>query len=371
MKDTFWMKKAIGLARKGEGLVSPNPLVGAVLVEKNRLIGEGYHAHYGGLHAERAAIEDAKRRTGRSSFPHATLYCTLEPCSYKAPHKKQPPCTEVILEAGIKKIVIAHKDPNPRVNGKGITALISAGCRIRQDVLKEEAAALNPGFITRMKTGHPLVTVKMAMSLDGRIATATGDSRWISSHQARTAVHRLRAENDAVLVGSGTVLADNPRLSVRHAEGPDPLRIVMDSSLRTPLDCHLASKGTLFFCGRTAPQERISALQTKGALVYMHPAEGHYPLEEMLKKLGHLGVNSLLVEGGSGIFTSFMRQLLYHKLEIFTAPLLLGEGINSLGDLGVTTIAEGHSLKNVRWQDAGEGNIRFRAWREAGICLPD
>lgn len=371
MKDTYWMEKAINLAKKGGRNVCPNPRVGAVLVEKGKVIGKGYHVQYGGIHAERAAIDDACRQSGKKHFPNATLYCTLEPCCYNDSEKQQPPCTEAIIQAGIGRVLIAHLDPNPRVHGRGIAALKAAGCNVRQDILKKEAAGLNPGFITRMKTGHPLVTLKMAMSLDGCIASATGDSKWISSTRARTEVHAMRAENDAVLVGAGTVLTDNPKLTVRDAEGPDPLRIIMDSRLSTPLEYHVASTGSLFFCGNKVSKTRIHALQKKGALVYKHFSQEKYPIEEMLCVLGQLGVNRLLVEGGSRIFTSFVRQNLYQRLELFTAPLFLGKGVNGLGDLGITCISEGHGFVRSNWTDAGEGNIRFSAWREVNTCLPD
>ncbi|THB65827.1 MAG: bifunctional diaminohydroxyphosphoribosylaminopyrimidine deaminase/5-amino-6-(5-phosphoribosylamino)uracil reductase RibD, partial [Spirochaetaceae bacterium] len=200
MNDSFWMGMAIEHARKGGRNVSPNPQVGAVIVQDGRIIGEAYHAKYGGPHAEKGAIDDARLRTGQQKFPNAILYCTLEPCCYRSPQKHQPPCTEAIIEAGIRHVVIAHHDPNPMVSGKGVAALRAAGCRVRLDVCKEEAMELNPGFITRMQTGRPFVTLKIAQSLDGRIAASSGDSKWITGEKAREQGHRLRAEHDAVLV---------------------------------------------------------------------------------------------------------------------------------------------------------------------------
>ncbi|AHC13939.1 bifunctional diaminohydroxyphosphoribosylaminopyrimidine deaminase/5-amino-6-(5-phosphoribosylamino)uracil reductase RibD [Salinispira pacifica] len=371
MRDETWMSKAIELAERGGRNVSPNPRVGAVIVENGTVIGEGYHARYGGPHAERAAIDDARKRTGRHTFPQATMYCTLEPCCHSGRGKHQPPCTGAILEAEIARVVIGHRDPNPKVNGRGVSVLESAGCRVDQNVMKPRAAALNPGFIRRMKTGRPHVTVKIAQSLDGRIAAASGDSKWITGSQARAEVHRMRADHDAILVGSGTVLQDNPRLTVRHSSGPDPLRIVLDGRLRTPADYRVAGAGTVFFCGIHADPSRIREMEAAGAQVRIHSVHDRYPLEEVLDELGSMGINSLLVEGGSGIFTDFLRYGLYQRLEVFTAPVILGSGVNALNDLGQATMADARHFVHASWQDAGDGNIRLTAYPEEEACLPD
>lgn len=371
MRDETWMSKAIELAEKGGRMVSPNPRVGAVIIEHGKVIGEGYHARYGGPHAERAAIDNARSRTGRHTFPEATMYCTLEPCCHSGKGKHQPPCTGAILEAEISRVVIGHRDPNPRVNGRGVSVLEAAGCRVDQNVLKTRAAGLNPGFIRRMRTGRPHVTVKIAQSLDGRIAAMSGDSKWITGSQARMEVHRMRAEHDAVLVGSGTVIQDNPRLTVRHGSGPNPLRIVLDGRLRTPPDFHVAGPGTVFFCGVNANPSRIRELEAAGAEVRTHPSHPRYPLDQLLDELGTMGINSLLVEGGSGIFTDFLRNGLYQRLEVFTAPVILGSGVNALNDLGYATVADAKHLIHASWKDAGDGNIRLTAYSEEEACLPD
>lgn len=340
------MKLALRLAARGAGWVSPNPMVGAVVVRDGHVVGRGWHRHYGGPHAEAEALAQAGELARG-----ATLYVTLEPCNH---HGLTPPCTEAILRAGIGRVVIAAPDPNPHVAGGGATRLKEMGLRVDNGLLEAEARRLNEAWFKWVETGLPWVIAKAACSLDGRVATATGESQWLTSEASRAFGHRLRHLCDAILVGLGTVLADDPQLTTRlwrpstangqrKTENPvsvnrnpksgnaskDPIRIVLDSRLRLPLTArllHLDSPAPTWVATTgAAPPDKIKALQDLGAEVLVLPEEdGRVALRPLLKVLGERKVQSLLVEGGPEVLGAFFDQRLVDKFYFFYAPKILG-----------------------------------------------
>jgi diaminohydroxyphosphoribosylaminopyrimidine deaminase/5-amino-6-(5-phosphoribosylamino)uracil reductase len=329
--DVRYMQMALRLAARGAGWVSPNPMVGAVVVREGRVVGRGWHRHYGGAHAEVEAL-----RRARTQARGATLYVTLEPCNH---HGLTPPCTEAVLKAEIERVIIATLDPNPRVTGGGAARLKEAGVRVDIGLLEVEARRLNEAWFKWVETGLPFVIAKAACSLDGRVAMPTGESRWLTGEASRAFGHRLRHACDAILVGIGTVLADNPQLTTRLAgrrgregEGPrakDPIRIVLDSHLRLPLNAcllHLDSLApTWIATTEGAPKDKISALEDLGAEVLLLPEEnGRVALKPLLRLLGERKVQSLLVEGGPQVLGSFFDQQLVDKFYFFFAPKILG-----------------------------------------------
>lgn len=323
-QDVLWMRRALRLARRGWGRTSPNPMVGALLVREGQLVGQGWHRGAGLPHAEIEAIRDARRRGG--SLKEATLYVTLEPC---CSHGRTPPCTEAILEAGLRRVVVAAIDPNPAHAGRGLEILRRAGLKVRVGVLAAEAARLNEAFNHWIVHRTPFVTLKMAMSLDGRIATRTGESQWLTSPAARRCAMRGRAGADAVLVGVNTVLADDPSLSVRGFRRPiQPRRIVLDSLARTPPTARVvtdeAAERTLLVLTRRAPAERVRILREKVS-VWVAPSQaGRVDLTALLRHLGAQEVTHLWVEGGGHVHAAFLEAGLAHRLVAFYAPLILG-----------------------------------------------
>ncbi|MGI9255832.1 MAG: bifunctional diaminohydroxyphosphoribosylaminopyrimidine deaminase/5-amino-6-(5-phosphoribosylamino)uracil reductase RibD [Salinispira sp.] len=396
MSDEQWMDRAIARARKGR--VSPNPQVGAVLVEDGRVLGEGFHEVRGGAHAERNAIDDAVRRSGTSRFPNATLYCTLEPCCYTHPSKRQPPCTSAIIEAGISRVVLAHRDPNPNVRGRGCDLLRKQGIVVETGCRRQAAQELNSGFITRMLSGKPHVRIKLAQSVDGRIASITGDSRWISDEQARRRVHEMRAASDALMVGTGTIRADNPRLDVRHVEGANPRIIIPDPLLSVSPESRAVKEGTVIFHIADAPGERRSLFEESGAELCELPQPNQQAdqqpnpqenrqndkqknpqpnrqadrisLNDMLLELGRRQINTLLVEGGAGIATSLIREGLFDELILFIAPMLIGRGLAGIGELGIRNVEESERLSHVSWEVIGD-QVMFRGRRRGAVCLQE
>lgn len=327
--------------------MSPNPLVGALIVKDGEVIAEGYHRRFGGAHAEVEAI-----RRARGPVKGATLYVNLEPCCHWG---KTPPCVEAILQSGIEEVVIGNIDPNPQVGGKGIQFLREHGLRVRTGVLEAEGRELNRAYFKYHEEGLPFVTLKYAQSLDGRIATSTGDSRWISSERARRFAHRLRAIHDAVLVGIGTVLADDPQLTVRMIKGRNPLRVIIDSHLRIPQEAKVlqGDAPTLIATASVAPKEKAQALRQMGIEVVEVGGE-RVELSRLLKELASRGVLSLLVEGGQGVITSFLREGLADELVVIVAPLLIGRGVEAIGDLGVRTLREAKTLRGVKLRRIGQ-----------------
>ncbi len=338
LDDNYFMREAIRLARKGIGKTSPNPVVGAVIVRNGKIIGRGYHRKYGDWHAEINAIKDAN-----SNVKGATAYITLEPCSH---YGKTPPCVDTLIKERIGRVVVGTLDPNPSVNSKGIKTLKSKGMKIDVGILEDECRELNEHYFKFIKSGTPYVTVKYAQTLDGRIATKTGNSQWISSEALRKYVHRLRAVNDCIMVGVGTVIADDPQLNVRYVRGNNPLRVVVDSKLRIPIksfvlkdnNSHLTTIATT----SKAPSRKVTAVKGLGAevLVVKKDKKGRVSLRELLRGLGKRGITSVMVEGGSEIVTSLLRANLVDKIIILTAPKIMGKGLEAIGDLGVCKIKD-------------------------------
>ena len=361
------MRLALRLAERGLGTTSPNPLVGAVLVKNNKIIGQGWHRRAGEPHAEIEAIRAAQARKERPQG--STLYVTLEPC---CTHGRTPPCTEAIQDAGIKRLVVGAIDPNPAHAGKGIDLLRRAGLQINLGVLAAKATRMNEAFNHLIVHRTPFVTVKAAMTLDGKIATATGESKWITSEKARAYGMKLRQAADAILVGVNTILVDDPRLSWRNPKGrvrdqrsevskPEPLlRIVLDSRARTPLDAQVASDQfaafTTVVVTKAAPRKRVLAL-SKRVRIWVAPArEGWIDLRWLLKKLGQEDVTSLLVEGGGEVNASFLLEGLSHRIVFFYAPKIIGgrDAIKAVSGQGVDDLRHALGLREVEWRRLGQ-----------------
>jgi diaminohydroxyphosphoribosylaminopyrimidine deaminase / 5-amino-6-(5-phosphoribosylamino)uracil reductase len=332
--DERFMRRALALAKKGEGSVSPNPLVGAVIVRDGRIIAEGFHRCCGRDHAEIDAVSHATE-----AIAGATIYVTLEPCSH---HGRTPPCVETLIVHQPARVVIGAVDPNPLVSGRGIEALKKSGIETLVGVLEEECREINRVFFKYIRTGLPFVTLKFAQTLDGRIAAASGHSRWISSPPSLRFAHRLRAHNDAILVGASTVAVDDPALTCRLVRGRNPIRIVVDSRLRLSPDSIIFSDGkrTLAVSSHRAPAKRRILLEKKGIEVVQIGSnpEGRIDLHELLTLLGKREISSLLVEGGANLATSFLRERLADRLIVILAPKIVGVGINAIGNLDIRRI---------------------------------
>jgi len=323
--DRGWMQRALALAELGRGAVAPNPLVGAVLVKDGRRLAEGWHRRLGGPHAE----ADCLRGLPLSATTGAHLLVSLEPCCHTG---RTPPCTELILRSGIARVTVAMEDPNPRVAGQGLVRLSAAGLSVACGLLQEQARTLNRGFLTHMRLGRPWLTLKWAQSLDGRITAEAGRPTTLSGAESRRETARLRARHGGILVGVGTVLADDPGLDLRDEPGVAPLRVVLDSTARLPLDSQLVRTArrqpVLVACGRGAPQLRRQRLEEAGVRVLCHGDALRPPLDWVLAQLPALGVDSLLVEGGAAVHAAFLGARLADELLIITAPCLLGRGLS-------------------------------------------
>lgn len=325
--DRAHLRRALELAEGGRGRVSPNPLVGAVVVQGGVAVGEGFHAELGDLHAERAALEDCRRRGGDPAG--ATMYVTLEPCAHQG---RQPPCTEGILEAGIGRVVIASDDPSEKASGRGPGMLRDGGVEVEFAAGEEASAArlLNQPFRKHARTGLPLVILKLAMSLDGRTATGPDDSPWISGERSRETVHRWRAESDAIAVGIGTVLADDPLLTARHGDDPrQPIRVVFDSLGRLPLDAQLLKtldqSPVIVVASPETDSSRLAELRDAGAdIAVASGSTSAERIESALSDLGRRGITSLFLEGGPTLATAFTEAEQVDEARVFVAPVLLG-----------------------------------------------
>ena len=380
--DREWMKLALRLARRGYGRTSPNPMVGAVLVKGDRLIGQGWHRRAGEPHAEIAALHDARRQGHHPKG--ATLYVTLEPCGT---HGRTPPCTDAIRAAGVKRVVVGATDPNPRHRGRAFRILRRAGISVATGVLADDCTELNEVFNHWIVHGTPFVTVKAAMTLDGKIATPSGESKWITGEKARAHARRLRAGSDAILVGVNTVLADDPRLTLRgrRAEAggrrPErqPLRMVLDSRARTPLTAAVVTDEfaalTTIVVTQAAPVNRVAALAKKvrvlmapvakaGRAVLSSPRRqgadtaarpGRVDLRWLLRRLGAEEVTHLLVEGGGEVNASFLLEGLAHRVAFFYAPKILGgrDARKAVGGEGVKRLEEIIRLRELEWRRLG------------------
>ena len=328
------------LALKGEGKVSPNPMVGAIIVKGDKIIGRGYHQKFGGAHAEINALNDAgvKAKNG-------VLYVNLEPHSFLG---KTPPCTEAIIKAGIKKVFCSILDPNPLVNGKGVKKLEDSGIEVEMGLLEREARRLNEVYLKGMNTGFPFVSLKVAQTLDGKIATSNGDSKWIASDDSREFVHRLRSKVDAVLVGSGTIVKDNPELTAHKIKGVNPRTIVLASSGKIPPASRILrdkrESKTIIVTSKAG-----ITLNDSNAEIWKikEDANGGIDIRQFLKKAGKEGISSILVEGGKGVFTSFLKHKLADKIYCFISPKIIGKGLETFGDLGIKRIKNSLKLKDV------------------------
>jgi diaminohydroxyphosphoribosylaminopyrimidine deaminase/5-amino-6-(5-phosphoribosylamino)uracil reductase len=337
--DIKYMKRAIALARKGMGKTSPNPMVGAVVVKRRRIVGEGFHQFFGGSHAEVIALAGLTKRQTNG----ATLYVNLEPCCH---YGKTPPCSDPILKIGIPRIVIGIIDPNPYVNGQSIHEFKKHGIEVITGILEKECRELNRGYLKYITTGLPWVTVKIAQTLDGKIADPLGQSRWISGESFRKAVHRLRASHDAVLVGIGTVKKDNPRLTVREVKGPQPRRIILDPHLRISEDSALLQNITIspvwIITSKNADSKRKTTLSSMGVkILTLTNSAPPFGWEPILRLLGNNGITSVLVEGGGNVFTGILRENLADRLIICISPKLLGNNaFSSIGNLEISSLNE-------------------------------
>lgn len=320
MTDQDYMARAISLAKRGEGWTNPNPMVGAVIVKNGKIIGEGYHARYGGLHAERNAI-----RSLSEPAKGATLYVTLEPCCH---YGKTPPCTDAVAEQGISRVVIGSKDPNPKVAGKGAAILRAAGIQVEEGFMREECDRLNPVFFHYITTKRPYVVMKYAMTLDGKIATRTGASKWITGEAARKTVQDMRHRYMGIMAGIGTVLADDPMLNVRMEGKKSPVRIICDSHLRIPPDSRICRTArdypTIVACGAADP-EVAARLKDIGIQVISVPdSQGRADLKKLMEELGNRKIDSILLEGGGRLNESALRAGIVQEIKVFVAPKLFG-----------------------------------------------
>ncbi len=353
--DELYMLECLSLAAQGAGYVSPNPLVGAVIVKGSKAIGRGYHRQFGGPHAEVHAIRSAKQ-----SIKGATLYVNLEPCNHFG---KTPPCTELIISSGIKRVVVGMKDPNPAVSGKGIACLRKAGIEVTAGVREEECRKLNEAFSKYISTGIPFVTLKIAQTLDGKIADASGNSKWITNERSRMLVHRLRSMYDAALVGAGTVVKDNPELTVRSVKGRNPIRVIIDGAFRLPLSSAIFSKplkAKTILCVEQRfsrkQQKKTAALLQRGVevIALQGKKNGLLSLKNVLRSLGSLGIASVMVEGGSEMYSQFIKERLANKLLLFVAPKIFGNGLDAVrlpSDRSVLNAVQAKKLSVIKLDD--------------------
>lgn len=356
--DEYYMGCALELAKNGNAC-SPNPQVGCVIVRDGEVIGRGWHDCCGGPHAEVAAVRDAG-----GVIEGAEVFVTLEPCSHFG---KTPPCADMLVEKRAARVVAGIMDPNPKVAGRGLEKLRAAGIEVRCGVLEEECRWANRGFLRRITSGRPWVTIKCASSLDGRIALANGESKWITGEESRRRVHAMRAANDAVVTGVGTVLADNPMLTVRQAPGKTPMRVVFDRRLRTPVSAKMLSEdGVVIFTSGDADEGRGEMLWMTGAHVEWIDHRADF-LAESLKRLGKMGVNYLMVEAGPTLTSAFIESELCDELALFMAPKIIGAGRSFTDGLKIERLAEAHLLQNIEIERCGEDLLikgRFK-------CSPD
>ncbi|MCK4401588.1 bifunctional diaminohydroxyphosphoribosylaminopyrimidine deaminase/5-amino-6-(5-phosphoribosylamino)uracil reductase RibD [bacterium] len=349
-EDIKFMKLVLALAKKGEEYTSPNPMVGALIVKNGQIVGRGYHACAGAKHAEVCAIEDAGKKAR-----HGTLYVNLEPCVHI--NKKTPPCVPAIIENGLSKVVIGMKDPNPLVKGNGIQKLEKANIQVVCGVMEKQAKELNKVYIKHITTKLPFVTVKYAMSIDGKIATRTGDSKWISNDKSRRFVHRLRSISDAVLVGVNTVIKDNPCLTPRHGSIADrmPIKIILDSSARIPIKSMVLDTReapTIIAVTKKAPKSNVEKLKQVGIEIICCKSDKNnlVSIYDLLSKLGRKDVASVLVEGGSRVISSFMEERAIDRIYAFIGHKIIGgkTALVPFVSRGVSKIKDAVSLKNVK-----------------------
>lgn len=340
------MKQAIRLASKGIGTTSPNPLVGAVIVKNGKVVGKGYHRRKGEPHAEIIAL----KRAGQNA-KGATLYVNLEPCVHWG---ATPPCVDTIIKAGIRKVYISIIDPIPLVNGKGVEKLRKANIDVEIGLCEDEAKELNEIYLKYVQTKLPFVILKAAITLDGKIATREGESKWITSEASRKVAHKLRSIVDGVLVGVGTVITDNPSLTVRAVKGKDPFRIVMDTDLKTPTDANILGGKCIIATTDGVSKERIDAL-TKKAKLWLFPknGKGRIDIKTVVKRAGEEGMTSILIEGGEEVYTSALASNVVDKVYLFIAPKILGDGI-PFTKLSTPKLKDALTLRKLKYKKIGD-----------------
>lgn len=363
--DLKYMKRALTLARKGIGRTSPNPAVGCVIVKNGRIIGEGWHKKAGTPHAEIHALNMAGE-----AAQGADVYVTLEPCCHSG---KTPPCSDALIRAKVKRVVAGMPDPNPMVNGKGLKELELAGIETVCGLLEDACRSINRPFIKYVVSGLPYVIFKSAMTLDGNIATVTGDSRWISCEESRRYVHQMRNRCDAVLVGVDTVIIDNPQLTVRHVRGRNPLRVIVDTRLRTPesvkiLESPLAKK-TVIATTETNPRVHLRYLQQGAQILVCEAEDGRVSMYDLLTKLGKMGVQSILLEGGNRVAGNMLQNGLIDEFVFFYAPKIIGNsGFAPFTLQGITSMNDAIRLVITNIRRSGD-DIVVHAWPEK-TCSP-
>lgn len=348
-QEIEYMRRAIELAKKGAGFVNPNPMVGCVIVKDDKIIGEGYHEYYGGFHAERNALTNCK-----FDCKDATVYVTLEPCCH---HGKTPPCTDIIIEKGVKKVVVGILDPNPLVSGKGVSILQDAGIEVVTGVEEEAIRELNKVFLKFIKTKRPYVLLKTAMTLDGKIASYSGDSKWITNEKSRNLVHKLRSEMMAIVTGIGTVKSDNPLLNCRlEGKAHQPIRVIVDSNASISLDSQIVKtaheyRTILAVRNNHADKEKMESLKSLGIeILCCEMKENHVDINDMMMKLGEKGIDSLLLEGGSTLNAAFLQNRCVDEVYAFIAPKIIG-GENSkspIGGEGIELMKDAIILKDIK-----------------------
>jgi diaminohydroxyphosphoribosylaminopyrimidine deaminase/5-amino-6-(5-phosphoribosylamino)uracil reductase len=355
-EDRAFLQKTLELAAAGCGYVSPNPMVGAVVVKDGEIVGTGYHRQFGGDHAEVEALREAGHLARG-----ATLYCNLEPCSHFG---KTPPCVNRIIDAGISRVVIGTLDPNPLVKGRGVKMLRERGLEVEAGLLEEACHELNESFFKFIAARLPFVTLKVAQSLDGKIADANGQSKWISNEAARKLAHRWRGQNDAILIGIGTALADNPQLTVREEPGPQPRRMIVDTNLRLPLsanvltDDHVAK--TIVAIGENCRErEKIAEIEARGAKIWplRTTNAGSVDLRHLMERSAQEGIASIFVEGGRRIFSALLEAELADRLKCFIAPKLVGDGIPAFQGLPISSLHDAIFLTKIKWENVGDNML--------------
>ena len=352
MTDANYMQRAISLAEQGRGWTNPNPLVGCVIVKNGKIVAEGYHEKIGGWHAERNAILNSD-----TDLSGATAYVTLEPCCH---HGRTPPCSDLLIERGIKKVFIGSRDPNPLVSGKGVKQLRAAGIEVVEDFMREECDKLNPIFFHYIQTKRPYVLLKYAMTADGKIATSTGESKWITGETARTKVQQTRHQYSAIMVGVETVLADNPMLNARIPNAKQPVRVVCDSQLRTPLDCQLvqtAKEYRTVIATVCEDLQKIEQYRPLGVDVMVCKARNkRVDLDDLLQKLGEIQIDSLLIEGGSSLNFSALESGVVNRVHCYIAPKLVGgkQAKTPIGGEGIGGLSQAVKLKLISMEMVGE-----------------
>ena len=367
-QDEMYMRKALELATLGWGWTSPNPLVGAVVVKDGEIVGSGYHKICGGPHAEVNAIRDSGEKARE-----ACIYVNLEPCCH---YGKTPPCTDLIIKSGIKRVVVGMKDPNPQVAGNGIKKLIDAGIEVETGILEAESIALNEIFIKHIRGKSPFVILKTAVTMDGKTACENGDSKWITCEQSRKYVHRLRGRVSCIVTGVGTVIADDPLMNVRHEKGmKDPVRVVMDSKCSIPLHSNVlvnSPENTIVAVTDSADSEKIKAVENTGAKVMVLPkGDKGVDIKSLVEELSKRGFDSILVEAGESVNESFLNEGLVDKIYMFMAPKIL-TGKDSMGSFGGDSpqkMADAARIYDMKTESVGDDILITGYTKEGMQCL--